>query len=33
MMEGFRSLAEGQLVTFDTVRGPKGLMAHNVGPF
>lgn len=29
---GFRSLAEGQAVTFDVQRGPKGLQAHNVSP-
>jgi len=28
--EGFRSLAEGQRVTFDVVKGPKGLQASNV---
>ncbi len=27
---GFKSLAEGQQVTFDTERGPKGLSATNV---
>jgi len=27
---GFRSLAEGQNVTFDVERGPKGLSAVNV---
>lgn len=29
---GFRSLAEGQQVTFNTERGPKGLSATNVIP-
>ena len=29
---GFKSLAEGQQVTFDTERGPKGLSATNVVP-
>ena len=28
--EGFKSLAEGQAVTFDVVRGPKGFQAENV---
>ena len=27
---GFKTLAEGQQVTFDTERGPKGLSATNV---
>ena len=29
---GFRSLQEGQAVTFDVVKGPKGLQAENVRP-
>jgi CspA family cold shock protein len=28
--EGFKSLAEGQAVTFDVTNGPKGLQATNV---
>jgi len=28
--EGFRTLAEGQLVEFDVTQGPKGLQASNV---
>jgi CspA family cold shock protein len=29
---GFKSLAEGQTVSFDVERGPKGLQAVNVVP-
>ncbi len=29
---GFKSLAEGQSVTFETENGPKGLQASNVTP-
>lgn len=28
--EGFKSLTEGDLVTFDIAQGPKGLQAANV---
>ena len=28
--DGFRSLAEGQLVEFEVAQGPKGLQAQNV---
>ena len=28
--EGFKSLAEGDSVTFEVVKGPKGLQAANV---
>ena len=30
--QGYRSLDEGQKVTFDTTQGPKGLQASNVRP-
>ena len=30
--EGFRTLAEGQKVSFEVSRGPKGLQAQNVKP-
>ena len=30
--EGFRTLAEGQKVSFDVNKGPKGLQAANVRP-
>ncbi|MFQ6022422.1 MAG: cold-shock protein [Acidiferrobacterales bacterium] len=30
--EGFKSLVEGQRVSFDVERGPKGLQAINVTP-
>jgi CspA family cold shock protein len=28
--DGFKSIAEGEAVTFDVVNGPKGLQAANV---
>ncbi len=28
--QGFKTLAEGERVTFDVVKGPKGLQAANV---
>ena len=31
-VDGFRTLAEGQAVTFEVVQGPKGLQAANVAP-
>jgi CspA family cold shock protein len=30
--DGFRTLAEGDSVSFDLVEGPKGLKAENVTP-
>ena len=30
--EGFRTLKEGQRVSFESVRGPKGMQATNVTP-
>jgi CspA family cold shock protein len=30
MSDGFRTLAEGQSVQFEVVRGPKGMQATNV---
>ncbi len=29
---GFKSLQEGQRVSFDKVRGPKGMQASNIQP-
>jgi CspA family cold shock protein len=29
-MDGFRTLAEGQKVTYEATRGPKGMQAQNV---
>ena len=31
-MEGYKTLKAGQLVSFDTVEGPKGLHAANIQP-
>jgi len=31
-MEGYKTLKAGQLVSFDTVEGPKGLHAANIMP-
>lgn len=30
--DGFKSLTEGQKVTFDIIRGPKGKQASNIKP-
>jgi len=30
--EGFKTLAEGQKVSFETKRGPKGMQASNIKP-
>lgn len=30
LMDGFKTLAEGQSVKFELVQTPKGLQAHNV---
>ena len=30
--DGFRSLAEGQKVSYEVTKGPKGLQASNVRP-
>ena len=31
-MDGYRTLAEGQKVSFEVTRGPKGLQAQSVRP-
>jgi CspA family cold shock protein len=31
-MEGYKTLKAGQLVSFDTIEGPKGLHAANIRP-
>lgn len=31
-MEGYKTLKAGQMVTFDTIEGPKGLHAANIRP-
>jgi CspA family cold shock protein len=32
MMDGYKSLTDGQAVEFEVVQGPKGLEAHDVRP-
>ena len=31
-MEGYKTLKAGQMVSFDTIEGPKGLHASNIRP-
>ena len=31
-MDGYKTLKAGQLVSFDTIKGPKGLHAANIKP-
>lgn len=31
-MEGFRTLRQGSKVSFETIEGPKGLLAQNIMP-
>lgn len=31
-MEGFRTLRQGSKVSFETIQGPKGLLAQNIMP-
>lgn len=31
-MEGYKTLKAGQLVTFETIEGPKGMHAANIRP-
>ncbi|MBH9554116.1 cold-shock protein [Inhella sp. 4Y17] len=31
-MEGFRTLRQGGRVSFETIEGPKGLLAQNITP-
>ncbi len=31
-MEGFRTLRQGSRVNFETIEGPKGLLAQNIKP-